>query len=149
MTKPLELIGAITLIISLIFIGYEIRLANRIALVETEWEMFNSYAGYNEMAIQNPELFVERPISEYTETEILGKRTQFFRTLNIWLAAETAYSNGMISEATYLITLADAQALIATQKESGTIVLWQSILDRYSFLGDKEIIKIKTKELNA
>ena len=52
MTKPLELIGAITLIISLIFIGYEIRLANRIALVETEWEMFNSYAGYNEMAIQ-------------------------------------------------------------------------------------------------
>ena len=149
MTKPLELIGAITLIISLIFIGYEIRLANRIALVETEWEMFNSYAGYNEMAIQNPELFVERPISEYTETEILGKRTQFFRTLNIWLAAETAYSNGMISEATYLITLADAQALIATQKESGTIVLWQSILDRYSFLGDKEIIKILTKELNA
>ncbi|MEE3290238.1 MAG: hypothetical protein VX206_05835 [Pseudomonadota bacterium] len=149
MTKPLELIGAITLIISLIFIGYEIRLANRIALVETEWEMFNSYAGYNEMAIQNPELFVERPISEYTETEILGKRTQFFRTLNIWLAAETAYSNGMISEATYLITLADAQALIATQKESGTIVLWQSILDRYSFLGDKEIIKIITKELNA
>ena len=111
--------------------------------------MFNSYAGYNEMAIQNPELFVERPISEYTETEILGKRTQFFRTLNIWLAAETAYSNGMISEATYLITLADAQALIATQKESGTIVLWQSILDRYSFLGDKEIIKIITKELNA
>ena len=149
MTKPLELIGAITLIISLIFIGYEIRLANRIALVETEWEMFNSYAGYNEMAIQNPELFVERPISEYTETEILGKRTQFFRTLNIWLAAETAYSNGMISEANYLITLADAQALIATQKESGTIVLWQSILDRYSFLGDKEIIKIITKELNA
>ena len=149
MTKPLELIGAITLIISLIFIGYEIRLANRIALVETEWEMFNSYAGYNEMAIQNPELFVERPISEYTETEILGKRTQFFRTLNIWLAAETAYSNGMISEATYLITLADAQALIATQKESGTIVLWQSIFDRYSFLGDKEIIKIITKELNA
>ena len=149
MTKPLELIGAITLIISLIFIGYEIRLANRIALVETEWEMFNSYAGYNEMAIQNPELFVERPISEYAETEILGKRIQFFRTLNIWLAAETAYSNGMISEATYLITLADAQALIATQKESGTIVLWQSILDRYSFLGDKEIIKIITKELNA
>ena len=149
MTKPLELIGAITLIISLIFIGYEIRLANRIVLVETEWEMFNSYAGYNEMAIQNPELFVERPISEYAETEILGKRTQFFRTLNIWLAAETAYSNGMISEATYLITLADAQALIATQKESGTIVLWQSILDRYSFLGDKEIIKIITKELNA
>ena len=149
MTKPLELIGAITLIISLIFIGYEIRLANRIVLVETEWEMFNSYAGYNEMAIQNPELFVERPISEYTETEILGKRTQFFRTLNIWLAAETAYSNGMISEATYLITLADSQALIATQKESGTIVLWQSILDRYSFLGDKEIIKIITKELNA
>ena len=149
MTKLLELAGAATLIISLIFIGYEIRLANRIALVETEWEMFNSYAGYNEMAIQNPELFVERPISEYTETEILGKRTQFFRTLNIWLAAETAYSNGMISEATYLITLADAQALIATQKESGTIVLWQSILDRYSFLGDKEIIKIITKELNA
>jgi len=44
MTKPLELLGAMTLIASLIFIGYEIRLANRIALVETEWEMFNSYA---------------------------------------------------------------------------------------------------------
>ena len=128
MTKLLELAGAATLIISLIFIGYEIRLANRIALVETEWEMFNSYAAYNEMAIEQPELFAERPISEYTETEIAGKRSQFFRTLNIWLAAETAYSNGMISEATYLITLADAQALITTQKESGTAILWQSIV---------------------
>jgi len=149
MTKLLELAGAMTLIVSLIFIGYEIRLANRIALVETEWEIFNSYAAYNEMAIQQPELFAERPLSEYTETEIVGKRTQFFRTLNIWLAAETAYSNGMISEATYLITLADAQALMATQKESGTIVLWQSILDRYPFLSDKEIIKIIAKELDG
>jgi len=149
MTKLLELAGAATLIISLIFIGYEIRLANRIALVETEWEMFNSYAAYNEMAIEQPELFAERPISEYTETEIVGKRTQFFRTLNIWLAAETAYSNGMISEATYLITLADAQALITTQKESGTVILWQSILDRYPFLGDKEIIKLIAKELDG
>ena len=43
-TKPLELLGAMTLIASLIFIGYEIRLANRIALVETELEMSNSYA---------------------------------------------------------------------------------------------------------
>ena len=64
MTNLLELAGAMTLIVSLIFIGYEIRLANRIALVETEWEMFNSYAAYNEMAIQQPELFAERPLSE-------------------------------------------------------------------------------------
>ena len=53
-TKFLEMAGAVTLIISLIFIGYEIRLANRIAQVETEWEMFNSYAAYNEMRIEEP-----------------------------------------------------------------------------------------------
>jgi hypothetical protein len=55
----------------------------------------------------------------------------------------------MISEATYLITLADAQALITTQKESGTVILWQSILYRYPFLGDKEIIKLIAKELDG
>ena len=39
-----EFIGAFTLIISLAFIGYEVSLANKITQVETEWEMFNSYA---------------------------------------------------------------------------------------------------------
>ena len=66
-TKFLEMAGAVTLIISLIFIGYEIRLANRIAQVETEWEMFNSYAAYNEMRIEEPELFVEKKINDLTE----------------------------------------------------------------------------------
>ena len=71
--------GAVTLIISLIFIGYEIRLANRIALVETEWEMFNSYAAYNEMRIEEPELFVGK-INELTELELIRIRARFSDT---------------------------------------------------------------------
>mgnify|MGYP006098815371 CR=1 FL=1 len=116
MTKLLELAGAFTLIVSLIFIGYEIRLANKIAQVETEWEMFNSYAAYNEMCIDKPELFVEKPIAEYTVIEAVGKQAQFYRSLNIWLAADTAYSNGMISESTYLITIADTKGMLSMQK---------------------------------
>ena len=96
-----EVIGAFTLIISLFFIGYEINLANKIAQVETEWEMFNSYASYNELHIEKPEFFIAKPISEYTEIDKIRKTSEFYRLLNIWLAAETAYSSGMISEATY------------------------------------------------
>ena len=141
-TKFLEMAGAVTLIISLIFIGYEIRLANRIAQVETEWELFNSYAAYTEMRIEEPELFVEKKINELTELELISMRSQFYRTLNIWLAAETAFTNKMISEATYLITLADAKAMIASQKALGTSVIWESILSRYPFLKDKQIIQL-------
>ena len=148
-TKFLEMAGAVTLIISLIFIGYEIRLANRIAQVETEWEMFNSYAAYNALRIEEPELFVEKKINELSELERISIRAQFYRTLNIWLAAETAFINNMISEATYLITLADAQAMITTHKELGTAVIWESILSRYPFLKDKQIIQLIREGLDA
>ena len=94
-TKALEIAGAVTLIISLIFIGYEIRLANRIALVETEWEMFNSYAAFNEMRIEEPEIFVGKKINELTELELISIRARFLRTLNIWMAAETAFTNNI------------------------------------------------------
>jgi hypothetical protein len=148
-TKALEMAGAVTLIISLIFIGYEIRLANRIAQVETEREMFNSYAANNALRIEEPELFVEKKINELSELERISIRAQFYRTLNIWLAAETAFTNNMISEATYLITLADAQAMITTQKELGTVVIWESILSRYPFLKDKQIIQLIREGLDA
>ena len=149
MNKLLESVGAATLIVSLIFIGYEICLANRIAQVETEWEMFNSYAASNAMRIEKPELFIEKPIGEYTEAESISKQAQFYRSLNIWLAADTAYYNSMISEATYLITIADAKESISRQKEFGTIILWQPILAKYPFIGDKEIIKLIAKELDG
>jgi len=148
-TKALELAGAATLIISLIFIGYEIRLANRIALVETEWEMFNSYAEYNALRIEKPELFVEKKINELSELERISIRAQFYRTLNIWLAAETAFNNNMISEATFLITLADAQAMITIQKRLGTAVIWEEILSRYPFLKDSKIIQLIREGLDA
>jgi hypothetical protein len=149
MNKLLELAGAATLIVSLIFIGYEIRLANRIAQVETEWEMFNSYASYNELHIEKPELFIEKPIQEYTESDIVRKQAIFYRFLNVWLAAETAYSNGMISEATYLITLADAEDVLNRTKESGAISLWEPILAKYTFLADKEIIKFIAQKIES
>jgi len=40
--------------------------------------MFNSYAAYNEMRIQEPELFVEKKINELTELELITIRSQFF-----------------------------------------------------------------------
>ena len=72
--------------------------------------MFNSYAAFNEMRIEEPEIFVGKKINELTELELISIRARFLRTLNIWMAAETAFTNNMISEAAYLITLADAKA---------------------------------------
>ena len=116
--------------------------------VETEWEMLNSYAAYSATHIDEPELFVEKPIAEYTEIEALGKQAQFYRSINIWLAADTAYSNGMISESTYLIGIADAKSMFNTQKKSGTIIFWQLILAKHRFLADKEIINTIGEELD-
>ena len=55
----------------------------------------------------------------------------------------------MISEATYLITLADAKAMIASHKKLGTAVIWESILSRYPFLKDKQIIQLIREGLNG
>ena len=101
------------------------------------------------MRIEEPELFVEKKINELTELELISIRSQFYRTLNIWLAAETAFNINMISEATYLITLADAKAMIASHKELGTAVIWESILSRYPFLKDKQIIQLIREGLNG
>mgnify|MGYP001210143082 FL=1 len=55
----------------------------------------------------------------------------------------------MISEATYLITLTDAKAMIASHKKLGTAVIWESILSRYPFLKDKQIIKLIREGLDG
>ena len=101
------------------------------------------------MRIEEPELFVEKRINELTELELISIRAQFYRTLNIWLAAETAFTNNMISEAAYLITLADAKAMIAIHKELGAAVIWESILSRYPFLRDTQIIQLIREGLDA
>ena len=47
------------------------------------------------------------------------------------------------------IALADAKATIAIHKELGTAVIWESILSRYPFLRDKQIIQLIREGLDA
>ena len=54
-----EIVGLVTVLVSVFFVGYELRQANKIARVETEWQLMNTYASWDEAIISCPECFIQ------------------------------------------------------------------------------------------
>ena len=52
----LEISGMVAVVLSLLFVGYQIQQANRITIVTTEYELRNNYSSLNELIIGNQEL---------------------------------------------------------------------------------------------
>ena len=132
-SKPslFEIIGLTTVLVSLIFVGYELRQANKIARVETEWQLMNSYAAWDEATISCPECFTAK-VSENMEVmspEWARNQSIIYRALNTWQAAEIGYDEGLLSERTFNLFYRDAKNFIETAREVGTLDMWRATLD--------------------
>jgi len=116
----LEIGGMVAVVMSLLFVGYQIQQANRIAIVTTEYELRNNYSSLNELIIGNQELAqlfvnISQPDYEMTAIEEVRMVELANRLLNIWLAIETAYDNGMLSEHFFNATFQDIDAAVTPE----------------------------------
>ncbi|MEQ9021823.1 MAG: hypothetical protein RLN82_03575, partial [Pseudomonadales bacterium] len=112
-----EFIGITAVVLSLLFVAYQIQQTNVIAQTTTEYEIRNNFASNNEFVMATPELrgvLLKSSSSdaEYSADEMLLMTLFSNRLSNIWQATLLAYQNGMVSEETYDMLLYDIQSHI-------------------------------------
>jgi len=118
-TKQLiEMLGVVAVVLSLIFVAYEIRQSNRIALATAEMEVLNNASALNELRITDDELRslilkIREGNGSYNpdsnETEMMN--AYITRFMNLVLSKEAAYRNGVLSEDSLNRSLDDIRRL--------------------------------------
>jgi len=139
-----EIIGVVSVALSLLFVACEIQQTNRIAIVSTEIEIRNNYSELNELMISDSDLakLIEKA-ADPDYQPLAGERTQLrslaFRFMNIWLASEIAYQNGMLPEPSFLIVLDDIGYLL--DEGAYMRIQFREILDNYPGWANTEVAK--------
>ncbi len=130
-----ESIGLAAVIASLLFVAFEIRQANRIAIGTTSYELNRNWMTINELYLTNEgaldlivaladENFVPKDDRQREQAEAYARRI-----LNNWIAIEEAYNNGIASDAFYLMASEDVRAVLA--KRPGIIPIYETVASQY------------------
>tara|TARA_B100000686_G_C16762930_1_gene959922 strand:- start:1215 stop:1733 length:519 start_codon:yes stop_codon:yes gene_type:complete len=130
----LEILGIITVIVSLLFVAYEINQANKIAMVDSEQAIFENFSTINELIMSNTDYAelmhkMTNQDAEFSESDLEKVRAFVRRLTNAWSAAENSYNNGMLTEQTYQLLYDDVRNLLITYP--GSRKAWQELLDLY------------------
>ncbi len=142
--KVAEAIGIASVVFSLLVVAYEIRQTNQIAIVTAEIELRNNYSALNELMAADTELtalLVRLADPEYqtTPAEDIRLRSFAFRFLNIWIASEIAFQNGMLPEPSFQIVLDDV--VFGMKNFPSFHRYYQEILDNFTGWSGTEVVK--------
>ena len=124
--NEIEIVGLVTVLVSVFFVGYELRQANKIARVETEWQLMNTYASWDEAIISCPECFIQSASAFSSTTEYMRVQSIIYRAINAWQAGEIGYDEGLLSQRTFNLFYRDANIFINQAKED-VICIYVSI----------------------
>lgn len=130
----LEVLGMVTVILSLLFLAYEINQANKIAMVDSEQAIWENFSAINELIMGNTEYAelmhkMTNEDAEFNEGDLEKVRAFVRRMTNVWSAAENSYISGMLTEQTYQLLYDDVRNLLITYP--GSRKAWQELLDLY------------------
>lgn len=113
----IEIAGAISVVLSLLFVAFQINQTNQIARITTELETRSIFAELNADLQTNSEfasLLAKSQEPSFAPTP--GERFQLsgwaYRYMNVWIASETAYDNGLLPETSYQVVLEDIRQLL-------------------------------------
>ena len=154
-TQLLELSGAIAVVLSLLFVAYEIRQANKIALVASVSAHYASFSAINEAMMTDPEFnsLLHRAqtsddLAEFSQTERMQVTSFIAMLLNTWIPANISYNNGQLAQASFDAVFDDARESI---RLAGPAMrdMWREVVHTYPGLSDVEIIAFLRAELDA
>ena len=128
----------------IVFVAYEIRQSNRIALGTTAYELHRNWMDLNEIYVTSPDVvdlvialndenFVPKDDRQREQAEAYARRL-----LNHWFAIEEARDNGIASDAFYQIGAEDVRAVI--KKRPGVVHVFETISAQYD-LSQYEILE--------
>ena len=104
--KLVELVGVLAVVLSVLFLAYEVNQSNKIAIATMEYEIRNNLTTLNELGMTDTawaELSVNMGNPDYKMTAVERFKAGHFmsRMVNIWQATAEAYDRGLVSETTY------------------------------------------------
>ena len=147
-----EIAGVISVVLSLLFVAFQIQQTNQIAIVTAEIETRNNYSDLNEAMFSDNKLasLIERA-SDPEFQPAVGEDTQLrslaFRFMNIWLVSEIAFRNGMLPQSSSQIVLDDIKYVLKTEPYMRRY--FRLILENYPGWGNTEVVHTISKELAA
>ena len=148
MEKIVNILGVLAVIASLIFVGLELRLTRRLAEIDTEWQLMNNYASWQEAVIECPECYTANYSEDMGYGEYWRNYSLVLRAINTWQGSEIAYENGLLSERTFNIFYYDADLLIEEAKQAGTIQIWLDTLEGHADWSDSIVFQYLYKIIN-
>jgi len=140
-----EAIGLSAVVLSLLLVAYEIRQANRIAVVNAEFELRSSYQATNIALLDNPDM-VDFTIRLQTSGEQLEGPDKVralawtYIHLNGWVAMALAYENGVTTEETYGNILDNIEGAIGRSSPEMRAI-WRTSIDSFPSLANTEIFQ--------
>lgn len=140
--KWLTLLANIGVLVGIIFLVVEIRQSNRIAVATTEISVREQWVSHNENVLTNhavAELLVKAadPSAEFSAAEIEKLYAYLYASLNTWLATEIAYSQGMLTRATFELTLDDIRSVLQDYPALHPLV--QEAIDAFPSVADSHV----------
>jgi hypothetical protein len=150
-----ELVGIVAVVLSLIFVAYELRQSNKNATVFNVNEIYDRFTDLNEALMSDPELArlilkanKAQKISDLTESERLRLGSWHLFQLNIWTPANIAYDNGQLAEPIYNVLFDDARNELQVTGPVGRRI-WKDYVDTYPALSELTIVKFIKSELDS
>ena len=116
--KIFTILANVGVLAGIIFVAFEIRQSNRIAVGTSSYELNRHFMEINNLYITNPDLLslvVELADEDFApKDERQREQAEAYarRILNNWVAIQDAHDNGIVSEALYLMAAEDVKAMI-------------------------------------
>jgi len=117
--QVIEFLGHAAFVLSLLFVALEIRQANRIAVGTTTYEIQRNYMALNELMMSDgtvPALMVklrqQGSSGELSAEESIRAGALARRFMNMWIAIQVAYNNGLVEEAIYAGGVSDVSSVV-------------------------------------
>lgn len=129
----IEVLGGLSIIVSLIFVAIEIKQANEVARATTELELYAAWNEFHDAVISSEEtadllIRMREAEPDLTPAERRQALSLANRLFNTWAAVHGAYQNGLISEQMYESLSQDVTRSMALES---AIPMWRSLLDQY------------------
>ena len=139
-------------IAGIVFLAFEIRQSNQIALVANETDIRKSYADHLEAVFTNRESAdllarAAQPDADFDDTEREMLSAYVFTFLNIWAAVEIGYDNGMLPRQTYDDVADDIYANIKYYPAMHSI--FRNAMDDYPSGQDSDVYRMINEALDS
>ena len=151
----LEIVGIVMIVLSLIFVAYEIRQSNKIATVSNVNHIYDRFTAINEALMSDPELArliikasEAENLSDLTDSEILRFSGWIQFQTNIWVSANIAYDNGQLAEPTYNALFDDARFNLQVTGPAARRI-WKDHIDSFPALSEMAIVIFIKSELDS